>query len=74
VRQRLMCTVDTDVFGSVWVNRTNPSPFVDFNTKHVCKNFDAVRDWAERHQIPKDLPQDFWEMPGEDIKVWDVAP
>ena len=74
VRQRLMCTVDTGVFGSVWVNRTDPHTFVDFNTKHVCKNFDVIRRWAERNQMPKDLPMNFWEMPGDDVYVWDKAP
>ncbi|MCJ1355541.1 MAG: hypothetical protein MMC33_005533 [Icmadophila ericetorum] len=74
IRQRLMCTVDTGVFGAVWVNRSDPQQFVDFNTKHVCKNFDAIRAWAERNQMPEHLPDDFWEMPGEDVYIWPVAP
>jgi hypothetical protein len=26
-------------------------PFVDFNTKHKCKNFEDIRAWAEMHQM-----------------------
>jgi len=46
-----MCDVDIDVFGSVWVDRADPQPFVDFNTRHVYRDFKAVRAWAERHQV-----------------------
>ncbi|KAK0620542.1 hypothetical protein B0T14DRAFT_586967 [Immersiella caudata] len=76
IRQRLMCDVDIGVFGSVWVNRTDPRPFVDFNTRHVCRDFEAVRAWAERHQVDDGdgLPGDFWEPIGEGTYVWDVAP
>jgi hypothetical protein len=69
-----MCTVDIGVFGSVWVNKTSPHPFVDFNTKHVCRNFGQVREWAENNQMDEYVPVDFWELPGEDVHVWDVAP
>lgn len=70
-----MCTVDTGVFGGVWVNRTHPHPFVDFNTKHVCKNFDAIRAYAERNQMPSgELPVNFWEMPSDDVYVWEHTP
>ncbi|KAN0089749.1 protein of unknown function (DUF3328) domain containing protein [Hyaloscypha variabilis] len=74
LRQRLMCTTDTGIFGSVWVNRSNPHSFVDFNTKHVCKNFDEIRSWAERNQMPKTLSKDIWELPGDDVYVWDKTP
>ena len=74
LRQRLMCTIDIGVFGSVWVNTTNPHTFVDFNTKHVCRDFDAIREWARDHQVPDDLPDDWLEMPGEDVHIWEAAP
>jgi hypothetical protein len=61
-----MCTVDTGVFGAVWVNRTHPYTFVDFNTKHVCKNFEQVRKFAEKHQMPSgNLPNGYYEMPSD---------
>lgn len=65
-----MCNVDTGVLGQVWVNREQPKAFPDFNTKHKCKNYDAVRQWAEEHQaLPVDqLPSDYLEYPAkEDI-------
>ncbi|KIW07025.1 uncharacterized protein PV09_01919 [Verruconis gallopava] len=74
IRQRLMCTMDTSVFGSVWVDRNDPRPFTDFNTKHVCRDFEQIREWAEDHQLGDDTPEDFLELPGEDVYVWDVAP
>jgi hypothetical protein len=71
-----MCTMDIGVFGSVWVNATSPNTFVDFNTKHVCRNFEAIRSWAERNQIPEDAPEDYLEIPvaGDGVRVWDLAP
>lgn len=44
-----MCTADYGVFGQWWVK--DVGPFVDFNTKHKCKNFEDIRAWAEQHQI-----------------------
>jgi hypothetical protein len=70
-----MCTMDTDVFGSVWVgNRTSASLFVDFNTKHVCKNFEDIRSWAEKNQMPELGPEDFWEPPDENTRISRWAP
>jgi len=74
LRQRLTCSLDIGVFGSVWVNRTDPHPFVDFNTKHVCRNFDEIRAWAEKNQIEYPLPSDYWEPIGDDVYVWEKAP
>lgn len=73
-----MCNMDIGVFGSVWVNNTKPDTFVDFNTKHVCRNFEAIRTWAEDHQMPEPdtFPQDYFDIPkpGDGVKVWDAAP
>ncbi|KAH0165131.1 hypothetical protein KCU67_g4852, partial [Aureobasidium melanogenum] len=49
LRQQIMCTADTGVFGQWWVKHIGP--FVDFNTKHKCKNFEDIRVWAEMHQM-----------------------
>lgn len=68
-----MCSMDIGVFGSVWVDETDPVPFVDFNTKHVCRNFEAIREWARDNQISEQLPKDWLELPGEGVKVWDAA-
>ena len=55
IRQVLMCNVDTGVLGQVWTRQSNTKPpqaFPDFNTKHKCKDYDAVRKWAQDHQVP----------------------
>ncbi|KAF7563317.1 hypothetical protein G7046_g791 [Stylonectria norvegica] len=73
VRQVLMCNVDTSVLGQVWVASDNPEDpiaFPDFNTRHVCKNYEAVKDWAEKLQAPPvdEVPDDFLAQPKpEDI-------
>ncbi|TLD36224.1 tat pathway signal sequence [Venturia nashicola] len=72
LRQQLMCTVDTGVLGQIWVYPENPEPFVDFNTKHTCKNFEAIRRWAEVRQLPESPPDDFLERPGGGI--WGEIP
>ena len=75
LRQRLMCSVDIGVFGAVWVqNGTHRRSFVDFNTKHVCRNFDAIRDWAAERQIPEVVPGGFLEQPGEGVTILDEFP
>ncbi|KAG9669234.1 hypothetical protein KCU99_g7487, partial [Aureobasidium melanogenum] len=47
--QQIMCTAETGVFGQWWVK--DIGPFVDFNTKHKCKNFEDIRVWAEKKQV-----------------------
>ena len=51
LRQVLMCNVDTGVLGQVWYDKESSRPFPDFNTQHTCKNYDAVRAWAQEHQV-----------------------
>ena len=77
VRQQLMCTVDIGVLGQVWFQPSMseyPEAYVDFNTKHVCRDFDAVRNWALEHQIPKDTPRDFLEPPKEGDRIFYTIP
>ncbi|GCB21438.1 naringenin,2-oxoglutarate 3-dioxygenase [Aspergillus awamori] len=63
IRQQLMCTVDVGVLGQVWVHPDHPEPFVDFNTEHKCRNFEEIRDWAQRNQLPETVPNDFLQPP-----------
>jgi hypothetical protein len=51
VRQVLMCNVDTSILGQVWVNSDKPTAFPDFNTRHMCKNFDAIKAWAGKVEV-----------------------
>ncbi|CDM30297.1 hypothetical protein DTO013E5_9278 [Penicillium roqueforti] len=74
VRQELMCTVDSGVLGQVWIYPENPEPYVDFNTQHRCKNFDAVRRWAEDNQLPQDPPSDFLQPPSEGDRIYIQMP
>jgi hypothetical protein len=46
-----MCNVDAAVLGQVWYNPEHPKAFPDFNTVHKCKNYDAVRKWAEAREV-----------------------
>lgn len=74
LRQQLMCMVDVGVLGQVWTFRDDPSAFVDFNTEHKCRDFEAVRKWAEKKQLPEDVPSDFLVPPGEDDVVYEEIP
>lgn len=80
LRQQLMCTLDVGVLGQVWFQpegEDQPTPYVDFNTKHKCKDFDAVRRWAEEHQLPPEREVDmnrFYEMPKAGDRIYSELP
>ena len=68
-----MCTVDFGIFGQIWVYQDRPEPFVDFNSVHVCRNFEAVRGWAESNQLLERASEDFLVLP-ERSSVYDEIP
>jgi hypothetical protein len=72
-----MCQVDVGIFGQVWY-RTSPdefpTAFTDFNTDHKCRNYDAIRQWAEERQLPKDAPEDFLDGPAPGAYIYDGVP
>ena len=74
VRQQLMCSIDTGLLGQIWLYPDAPEAFVDFNTKHTCKNFDAVRAWAETNQLLEDTPEDFLQPPQPADRIWAEIP
>ncbi|OCL09382.1 hypothetical protein AOQ84DRAFT_291351 [Glonium stellatum] len=80
IRQQLMCTVDIGVLGQVWFQPPSSpfaEPYVDFNTRHKCRNFDAVRAWAEAHQIPPPEAvnmEEFYEEPKEGDTIYTAIP
>ncbi|PKX96194.1 oxidase ustYa family protein [Aspergillus novofumigatus IBT 16806] len=74
LRQQLMCTIDTGVLGQVWIHPDHPEAYVDFNTEHQCKNFEAIRQYAEKNQLPAQIPQDFLEPPKPGDRVYDEIP
>ena len=53
LRQVIMCQPDTGVLGQYWVE--DVGPFVDFRTKHKCKNFEELRDWVMDHQVSEEF-------------------
>ena len=74
IRQQLMCTPDTGLLGQVWWDPEYPQAFVDFNTEHKCKNFDAIRQWAEKRQIPETVPADFLLPPKDGDTIYSEIP
>jgi hypothetical protein len=74
LRQQLMCAVDVGVLGQVWTFREDPSAFVDFNTEHKCRDYEAVRKWAEERQLPEEVPPDFLMPPGAGDVVYEEIP
>jgi len=46
-----MCNVDTGVLGQLWYDPAAPKAFPDFHTTHRCKNYDDVRQWADKLQV-----------------------
>lgn len=69
-----MCTVDVAVLGQVWVDKEQPFAYVDFNTKHTCRNFEDVRRWAEVHQAPLEVPDDFLKPPRSKDDIYAEMP
>jgi hypothetical protein len=69
-----MCTVDVGVLGQVWWDKKDPQAFPDFNTKHKCRNFDAIRQWAEEHQAPDEVADDYLLPPASEDAVYAAIP
>lgn len=61
-----MCTVDIGVLGQVWIRPEESRASVDFNTRHMSRDFETVRRWAEERQIPEIVLDDDWlQLPEE---------
>jgi hypothetical protein len=69
-----MCTVDVGVLGQVWIHLQVPEAFVDFNTRHMCRDFETIRRWAEERQIPENILGDWLEPPKLVDRVYDGMP
>ncbi|KAL5420268.1 hypothetical protein PMIN03_000095 [Paraphaeosphaeria minitans] len=80
LRQQLMCVPDIGVLGQVWYkldSMSQPMPFVDFNTEHRCRDFEGMRAWAERHQLPDERDVDLeqlYRMPEPGAKIYSEIP
>lgn len=69
-----MCTVDIGVLGQIWIDPEQPEAFVDFNTEHKCRDYEAIRSWAEANQLPADVPSDFLQPPEPGDRIYAVIP
>ncbi len=70
-----MCDMDITTLGSVWANQTHPRHWLDPSTTQTCRNFEDIRAWAEKHQIPENVPDDYLEVvPAEGVRVLEVEP
>ena len=71
LRQRLMCTADTGLLPFIWSytpdNSGVPHVFTDFNREYKCRNFDAIRVWAGKHQADWEGTLDIEPSPGDKI-------
>jgi hypothetical protein len=69
-----MCNVDIAVLGQVWWNKEAPTALPDFNTKHICRNYDTVRQWAKENQAPEYEPPDYLMPPRSRDDVLEAMP
>ena len=75
-----MCVPDVGVLGQIWYKleeMAEPSMFVDFNTEHRCRNFENVRKWAEKHQLPREEDVDManlYKMPEMGDRILTAIP
>ena len=69
-----MCNVDIGVLGQVWWNKEAPIAFPDFNTDHMCRNYDEIRQWAKEHQALEGVPADYLKPPRNRDEVLEKMP
>jgi len=69
-----MCKPDLGFLGQVWHNQSFPSAFVDFNTRHKCRNYESLRQWAEARQLPEEVPNDFLQPPEKGDMIYAEIP
>ncbi|TEY48290.1 hypothetical protein BOTCAL_0296g00100 [Botryotinia calthae] len=69
-----MCTIDIGIMGKIWVHPEAPETYQDFNTSHKCRDFDAVKNWAQQRQMTAEAPADFLQQPEEGYTVYSAYP
>ena len=45
-----MCSASTDIIIHNWVEK-QPKPFPDFEIKKQCRDFEALREWADERTL-----------------------
>jgi hypothetical protein len=54
LRQNLMCESDIGVITFHEIEGRDDGPWPDFDTDHVCRNFEKIRDWAVENTVAND--------------------
>lgn len=58
-----MCSSDIGLVGLSWYNLSGKTVSLPkFDTKHQCRNFDVIREWARSNQVI-DPPDDYFRQP-----------
>lgn len=50
IRQNIMCNADVTMITWDWVQR-HSFPYPNFNTRHQCRNYEKILDWAVKHAV-----------------------
>ncbi|KAG2032725.1 hypothetical protein BDR03DRAFT_873419 [Suillus americanus] len=53
IRQNTMCNADVMMITWDWV-QGHKIPFPNFNTRHQCRNYEKILDWAVKHAVHVD--------------------
>jgi len=50
IRQNIMCNADVTMITWDWV-QGHTIPYPNFNTRHQCRNYEKILDWAAEHAV-----------------------
>ncbi|KAG2059376.1 hypothetical protein BDR06DRAFT_1069387 [Suillus hirtellus] len=50
IMQNLMCNADVTMMTWDWI-RGHKIPYPNFNTRHQCRNYEKILDWAVEHAV-----------------------
>ncbi|KAG1758120.1 hypothetical protein EDD22DRAFT_912318 [Suillus occidentalis] len=50
IRKNIMCNADVTMITWDWV-QGHKDPWPDFNTRHQCRNYEKIMDWAVKHAV-----------------------
>ncbi|KAG0698833.1 hypothetical protein DFH29DRAFT_1002457 [Suillus ampliporus] len=50
IRQNIMCNAEVMIITWDWVER-HKTPYPNFNTRHQCRNYEKILEWAGKHAV-----------------------
>ena len=68
VRQRLMCTADTELITFRWIEGKN-GPEPDFNTAHQCRSFEQTLEWNRGIEASIPVDEIKWRKPDDAVML-----